>query len=236
MKSSNTGEALKRLAGVAAAKFVSDGMLCGMGTGSTTRFFIEEVGRRMREDGLRVTAVPTSFQTRILCKQQGIPLRDAQDCGRIDLAVDGADEVDPNLNVTKGGGAAHTMEKLVASMASQFVVIVDESKLVPRLGTTLDIPIEVIIPALGYVTDVVTRLGGQPRLRMGVNKDGPVVTDNGQLVLDVKFGPEIDLRDVDARLHDTPGVLETGLFFDLASKVLVGISDGMTVQTLQRKA
>jgi ribose 5-phosphate isomerase A len=235
MKSSNAGEALKRLAGIAAAKLVADGMVCGMGTGSTARFFIEEVGRRMREDRLRVTAVPTSFQTRILCQQQGIPLRDAQDCGRIDLAVDGADEVDPQLNVTKGGGAAHTMEKLVASMASQFVVIVDESKLVARLGTTLGIPIEVIVPAIGYVTDVVTRLGGQPRLRMGVNKDGPLVTDNGQLVIDVKFGPEVDLRQVDARLHETPGVLETGLFFDLATKVLVGISDGMTVKTLERK-
>jgi ribose 5-phosphate isomerase A len=236
MKSSSAGEALKRLAGVAAAKLVADGMVCGMGTGSTARFFIEEVGRRMREEGLRVTAVPTSFQTRILCQQQNIPLRDAQDCWRMDLAVDGADEVDPNLNVTKGGGAAHTMEKLVASMASQFVVIVDESKLVAKLGTTLDIPIEVIVPAIGYVTNVVTRLGGQPRLRMGVNKDGPLVTDNGQLVIDAKFGPEVDLRQVDAHLHNTPGVLETGLFFDLAAKVLVGISDGMTVKTLERKA
>jgi ribose 5-phosphate isomerase A len=232
---SNSGEALKRLAGVAAAKLVVDGMVCGMGTGSTARFFIEEVGRRVREDGLHVTAVPTSFQSRLLCQQYGITLRDAQDCQRIDLAVDGADEVDPDLNVTKGGGAAHTMEKLVASMARQFVVVVDESKLVPRLGTTIDIPIEVIVPALGYVTDVITRMGGQPRLRMGVKKDGPVVTDNGQLVLDVKFGPEVNLREVDARLHDTPGVLETGLFFDLASKVLVGLSDGMIVKTLERK-
>ena len=236
MKSSRNNEALKRLAGIEAARLVADGMVCGMGTGSTARFFIEEVGRRMRDEGIRITGVPTSFQSRLLCQQQGIPLCDAQDCRRIDLAVDGADEVDPDLNVMKGGGAAHTMEKLVGTMASQFVVIVDESKLVPRLGTTIDIPIEVILPALGYVTEVVTRLGGQPRLRMGTNKDGPVVTDNGQLVIDAKFGPEVNLREVDARLHRTPGVLETGLFFDLAAKVLVGVSDGMSVRSMERKA
>jgi ribose 5-phosphate isomerase A len=236
MKSSKSNDALKQLAGHAAAKLVSDGMVCGMGTGSTAHFFIEEVGRRMREEGLRITGIPTSFQSRILCQEQGIPLRDAQDCRRIDLAVDGADEVDPDLNVTKGGGAAHTLEKLVATMASQFVVIVDESKLVPRLGTTLDIPIEIILPALGYVTEVVTRLGGEARLRMGLNKDGPVVTDNGQLIIDAKFGLDVDLREVDARLHRTPGVLDTGLFFDLAAKVLVGVSDDMSVRTLERKA
>jgi ribose 5-phosphate isomerase A len=235
MKSSQSNEALKQLAGSAAARLVADGMVCGMGTGSTARFFIEEVGRRMREEGLRITGVPTSFQSRLLCQQQGIHLRDAQDCRGIDLAVDGADEVDPDLNVTKGGGAAHTLEKLVAAMAGQFVVIVDESKLVPRLGTTLAIPIEIIVPALGYVTEVVERLGGEARLRMGVNKDGPVVTDNGQLVIDAKFGPEVDLREVDACLHRTPGVIETGLFFDLAAKVLVGVSDGMSVRILERK-
>ena len=236
MKTSKSNDALKQLAGRAAASLVADGMVCGMGTGSTARFFIEEVGRRMREEGLRITGIPTSFQSRILCQEQGIPLRDAQDCRRIDLAVDGADEVDPDLNVTKGGGAAHTLEKLVATMASQFVVIVDESKLVPRLGTTLDIPIEIILPALGYVTEVVTRLGGEARLRMGLNKDGPVVTDNGQLIIDAKFGLDVDLREVDARLHRTPGVLDTGLFFDLAAKVLVGVSDDMSVRTLERKA
>jgi ribose 5-phosphate isomerase A len=236
MKASRNNEALKRLAGAAAARLVADGMVCGMGTGSTARFFIEEVGRRVREEGIRITGVPTSFQSRVLCQQQRIPLCDAQDCRQIDLAVDGADEVDPDLNVMKGGGAAHTMEKLVATMASEFVVIVDESKLVPRLGTTIDIPVEIILPALGYVTEVLTRLGGEPRLRMGTNKDGPVVTDNGQLVIDAKFGPDADLREVDARLHRTPGVLETGLFFDLAAKVLVGVSDGMRVRSMERKA
>ena len=189
----------------------------------------------MREEGLRITGVPTSFQSRLLCQQQGIPLRDAQDCRGLDMAVDGADEVDPGLNVIKGGGAAHTMEKLVATMASQFVIIVDESKLVTKLGSTIAVPIEILLPALGYVTEVVTRLGGEPKLRMGVKKDGPVVTDNGHVVLDAEFAPHIDLREVNARLHRTPGVIETGLFFDLATKVLVGVSEGMQVKTLERK-
>jgi ribose 5-phosphate isomerase A len=234
MKSSSSNEALKQLVGRTTAGLLADGMICGMGTGSTARFFIEEAGRRMREEGLRITGVPTSFQSRLLCQQQGIPLLDAQDCRHIDVAVDGADEVDPDLNVIKGGGAAHTIEKLIASMATQFVIVVDESKLVPRLGSIIGIPIEIIMPALGHVSDVVTRLGGQPTLRMGIKKDGPVLTDNGHVVLDVKFGPDVNLREVDALLHVTPGVLETGLFFDLATKVLVGMSDGKTVKTLER--
>jgi ribose 5-phosphate isomerase A len=235
MKSDKSNEELKRAAGRGAATLVRDGTVCGMGTGSTARFFIEEVGRRMREEGLRVTGVPTSFQARLLCQQQGIPLRDVQDCGKLDLAVDGADEVDPDLNVIKGGGAAHTIEKLVATMAGQFVVIADESKLVARLGTTIAVPIEIILPALRYVSEVVTRLGGEPKLRMGINKDGPVVTDNGHVVIDAKFGPDVDLRDIDARLHRTPGVIETGLFFDLAAKVLLGVSNGPSPRTLERK-
>ncbi|HEX7597567.1 MAG TPA: ribose-5-phosphate isomerase RpiA [Polyangia bacterium] len=235
MKSSSSNEALKQSVGCSAAGLLADGMVCGIGTGSTARFFIEEVGRRMKDEGLRIIGVPTSFQSRILCQQVGIPLMDAQDCRGIDLAVDGADEVDPELNVIKGGGAAHTIEKLVATMAREFVVIVDESKLVAKLGSTIAVPIEIILPALGYVTEIVTRLGGVPKLRMGVKKDGPVVTDNGHVVLDAKFDPEADLRAVNARLKGTPGVLETGLFFDLAKKVLVGVSAGMQVQTLTRK-
>jgi ribose 5-phosphate isomerase A len=235
MKSSTSNEALKQSVGCSAAKLLTDGMVCGMGTGSTARFFIQEVGRRMRDEGLRIIGVPTSFQSRLLCQQHGIPLRDLQDCRALDLAVDGADEVDPDLNVIKGGGAAHTIEKLVATMASQFVIIVDESKLVTKLGATIAVPIEIILPALSYITEVVTRLGGEPTLRMGVRKDGPVVTDNGHVVLDTKFAPHIDLREVNARLQGTPGVIGTGLFFDLATKVLVGVSEGMQVKTLERR-
>jgi ribose 5-phosphate isomerase A len=234
MKQENGNHELKKLAGDAAAQLVEDGMNCGIGTGSTVVFFIEGLARRIKEEGLRITGVPTSFQSRLLCRQYGIPIIAAQDCARLDLAVDGADEVDDELNAIKGGGAAHTLEKVIASMARRFVLIIDESKLVPRLGFTAPVPIEVIPAAIKYVSETIIRLGGEPQLRMGINKDGPVVTDNGQFVIDAKFKAGADLREIDRQLHFTPGVVETGLFFDLASQVLVGSAPGMTVKILQR--
>jgi ribose 5-phosphate isomerase A len=235
MKSTSSNEELKRLVGAAAAGLVRDGMVVGIGTGSTARFFIEELGRRGKEEGLRVTGVPTSFQSRLLCQKNGVPLAEAQDLSQLDLAVDGADEVDPQLNLIKGGGAAHTREKLIAGMAGEFVVIVDESKLVPRLGTGFAVPVEIIPGALRFVSEALVCMGAEASLRMGVRKDGPVVTDNGLFVLDAKFGPGVDLRKADAQLHATPGVLETGLFFDMARKVLVGMAADNSVKTLARK-
>jgi ribose 5-phosphate isomerase A len=232
MKNSDTNKELKRLVGVAAAGLIADEMVCGIGTGSTVAFLIAELGRRVREEGLRFTGVPTSFQSRILCQQAGIPVADLQDCVALDLAIDGADEVDPGFNLIKGGGAAHTREKVVAAMAGQFVVIVDQSKMVPALGTGFPVPVEIIPVALSFVTQAIKQLGGDPQLRMGIHKDGPVVTDNCQFVLDARFQPKADLREVDRVLHQTPGVVDTGLFFDLATKVLVGQAESLQVQTL----
>jgi ribose 5-phosphate isomerase A len=232
MKNSDSNKELKRLVGTAAAGLVTDGMVCGIGTGSTVAFLIAELGRRVHEEGLRLIGVPTSFQSRILCQQVGIPVQDLQDSASLDLAIDGADEVDPEFNAIKGGGAAHTREKVVATMARQFVLIVDQSKMVPALGTGFPIPIEIIPVALSFVTKIIQGLGGDPQLRMGIRKDGPVVTDNGQFVLDARFQPGTDLRAVDRMLHHTPGVVDTGLFFDLAVKVLVGQTESLQVQTL----
>lgn len=232
MKNSDTNKELKMLVGRAAAALVRDGMVCGLGTGSTAACMIEELGRRVREEQLQIVGVPTSFQSKILCQKYGIATRDIQDCTELDLAIDGADEVDPQLNVIKGGGAAHTREKIVAAMAKEFIVIVDQSKLVNRLNRSFPIPVEVVPEALSYVQAVLTRLGGVPQLRMGLRKDGPVITDNGQFVVDVQFPQTADLREVDRVLHHTPGVVETGLFFDLARKVLVGYSEPFEVKTL----
>ncbi len=234
MKSSSSHEELKKLVGVAAAQLVQSGMVVGVGTGSTARFFIEELGRRVRDEALHLVGVPTSFQSRLLCQKNGVPLAESQDVSYLDLAVDGADEVDPQLDLIKGGGAAHAREKVIAGMAKQFVVIVDESKLVPRLGTGFAVPVEIIPGALKFVSERLASLGGTPQLRMGVRKDGPVVTDNGLFVLDAKFAPSVDLHYVDAQLHNTPGVLETGLFLGMASKVLVGRAADNTVTTLVR--
>jgi ribose 5-phosphate isomerase A len=235
MKQENCNQELKKLVGDAAAQLVEDGMICGIGTGSTVAFFIEGLARRIKEEGLGITGVPTSFQSRLFCRRHGIPIIAAQDCAVLDLAVDGADEVDGELNAIKGGGAAHTLEKVIASMARKFVLIIDESKLAPRLGCTAPVPIEVIPAAIKYVSETIIRLDGDPQLRMGINKDGPVVTDNGQFVIDAKFKTGVDLREIDHCLHFTPGVVETGLFFDLASQVLVGSAAGMTVKNLQKK-
>lgn len=234
MKNSDTNKELKMLVGREAAALVQDGMICGLGTGSTAACMIEELGRRVREEQLRFVGVPTSFQSKILCQKHGIPTRDIQDCNELDLAIDGADEVDPQLNLIKGGGAAHAREKIVAAMAREFIVIVDQSKLVDRLNRKFPIPVEVIPAALSYVQNVITHLGGVPQLRMGLRKDGPVITDNGQFVVDVQFPETVDLREVDRVLHHTPGVVETGLFFDLARKVFVGYSEPCEVKILMK--
>lgn len=234
MKNSDTNKDLKRMVGIAAAGIIENGMVCGIGTGSTVAFLIEELGRRVREEKLEIIGVPTSFQSKILCQANGIRVKDPQDCTELDLAIDGADEVDPQLNAIKGGGAAHTREKIVAAMAKQFVIIVDDSKLVPELGSTFPVPVEIIPSAFSFVKTTIEAWGGEATLRMGVKKDGPVVTDNGQFVLDVRFKTGTDLREIDAHLHQLPGVVETGLFFDLAKQVLVGSGKDMTVKTLKR--
>lgn len=234
MKSSGSNQELKKLVGNAAAQLVDDGMICGIGTGSTVAFFITGLGRRIKEENIKITGVPTSFQARILCRENGIPILEAQDCTSLDLAVDGADEVDPELNLIKGGGAAHTVEKIVAAMAKKFIVIVDESKLVPQLNQAFPVPVEIIPAARNFVGAKIKQLGGEPNLRLGVKKDGPVVTDNGQFILDINFKPGTDLRQVDRELHQIPGVIETGFFFDLAKSVLVGKAEGMTVHTMAK--
>jgi ribose 5-phosphate isomerase A len=223
VKDRSSNPETKKLAAVAAARLIENGTVVGIGTGSTLAFMIEELGRRVRDEGLRVVGVPTSFQSRVLCGKLGIPMRAMQDSARLDLAIDGADEVDPDLNLIKGGGASHTREKIVVAMAREFVVVVDESKLVPALGTAFPIPVEVLPAGLAYVERALRELGGEPALRMApAAKDGPIVTDNGQLVLDVRFPPGTDLRQADQQMHQIPGIMETGLFFDYASKVLVG--------------
>jgi len=227
----------KRFVAEQAAQLIQNGMVAGMGTGSTVAFLIEALGRRVREEGLTFVAIPTSFQARIACARLGIPLRDMQDTSRLDLAIDGADEVSPDLDLIKGGGASHTREKVVAAMADEFVVIVDESKLVERLGASFAVPVEVVAGALGYVERRLRESGGQPTLRTGSGKDGPVVTDNGQLIVDVRFPPTVDLRQADQAMHQIPGVVETGLFFDMTDKVLVAASGpgGPTLRTLAKK-
>jgi len=166
----------------------------------------------------------------VLAKQYGVPLTTLDEIDRIDVAIDGADEVDPQLNLIKGGGAAHTREKVVDCLAAQFIVVVDSSKIVDKLGSTFRVPIEVIPMAIAPVTRAIEKLGGKPELRMGIRKAGPVITDQGNMVIDVQFDNLDNPVELEKTLNNIPGVLENGLFVNCTDLVLVGeIKDGKPV-------
>ena len=224
----------KKAAGEAAAGLAESGMRLGLGTGSTTAFAIEALGRRVREEGLDVVGTPTSFAAERLARQHGVPLRTLDELEMLDLAFDGADEVDPALNLIKGRGAAHTREKVVASLAEEFVVLIDPSKLVERLGSEKPVPVEVLPMAEAPVRRALERLGARPVLRMGQAKDGPVVSDQGFWILDAHFDGGIDdPAALDRVLLALPGVLDHGLFLGLATRVLIGEPDG-SVRVVER--
>jgi ribose 5-phosphate isomerase A len=213
---------MKKMVGIHAADFVKDGMLIGIGTGSTVAFFIEELGRRIAQ-GLHICGAATSYHSRLLCVQNGIPMLDNMMLDHLDLAVDGADEIDPSLNAIKGGGAAHTCEKVIASMADEFILIADETKLVPNLCSHFPLPVEIIPGALSLTEKRIGQLGGKAKIRKAIRKDGPVITENGNFILDITFQePPKDLELLDVQLKKIPGLLETGLFLGMAEKALIG--------------
>ena len=222
---------MKREVGKAAAERVQSGMVVGLGTGSTTAYTIEYLGERLKKGEIKdIKGVPTSFQSEVLAKKYGIPLVTLDGTDHIDVAIDGADEVDPQKNLIKGGGAAHTREKIVDSLAKQFIVVVDSGKLVERLGSTFLLPVEVIPMAISPVMGAIEKLGGKPELRMGIKKAGPVVTDQGNLVVDVKFDTIDNPAELEKTLNNIPGVLENGLFVGVTDLVLVGeVKDGKSV-------
>lgn len=214
---------LKQLVGIAAANEVQSGMVVGLGTGSTTAYMIEELGKRLADQSLKnIIGIPTSFQASVLAQKFGIPIRTLDEVDQVDIAIDGADEVDPAKNLIKGGGAAHTREKVVDALAERFIVVVDQSKLVDRLGSTFAVPVEVIPMAIAPVTKALQKLGGRPELRMGVKKVGPVITDQGNMVIDVWFDQIDQPAELEQTINNIPGVLENGLFVGITDQVLVG--------------
>ncbi|NGM68692.1 ribose-5-phosphate isomerase RpiA [Natronolimnobius sp. AArcel1] len=230
MKTAGGTDAAKRRAGERAAEDVDNGDVVGLGTGSTTAYAIDAIGEAV-SDGLEVRAIPTSFQSRQRALEAGIPLTSLDAVETVDIAIDGADQVVDDADssgygaLIKGGGAAHTREKLVDAAAERFVVVADPSKLADRLERS--VPVEVIPEAHTVVADHVQELGGEPTLRDAEHKDGPVVTDNGNLVLDCAFGPIGDPDELATQLSRIPGVLEHGLFVDLADVTYVGLEDGV---------
>ncbi|BBL72453.1 ribose-5-phosphate isomerase RpiA [Methylogaea oryzae] len=216
----------KELVARHAASWVEDGMLVGLGTGSTADCFIGELARRRKEEGLQVTAVASSVISAIKARALGLPLVALEQVARLDLYVDGADEVTPELTLLKGRGADLVREKLLATAADRFLVLVDGSKLVSRIGERFAVPVEVMPFAWQMVKRRLESLGGSGDLRPNAAKDGLAVTSHGSLVLDMAFAPALDAETLDNLLCRTPGVVEHGIFRGLASAVLVA-ADGL---------
>lgn len=220
-------DALKRAAGEAAAAYVTDGMVVGLGTGSTVRFTIDALGRRVRE-GLRIRGIPTSKASEDQARKLGIPLTTLDDVALVDLTIDGADEFDPQLRLIKGGGGALTREKVVAKASRRMVVVADASKQVERLGSSFALPVEVIDLAKGPLLRRLSGFGAVAKVRLG--PDGsPYRTDNGHLVVDARF-PHIEQPlELEQTLEAMPGVLACGLFLGLCDTVVLGTPDGVKV-------
>lgn len=220
--------AAKRRAGRSAAETVEDGAVVGLGTGSTAAEAISVLGQRV-DAGLDITGIPTSYQARRTATEAGIPLTDLGESDRLDVAIDGADQVANDVAI-KGGGAAHTREKIVAAAADEVQLVVDETK----LAETLDhpVPVAVIPAARSTVSAAIRGLGGEPTLRAATRKDGPVVTDEGNLVLDCDFGSITAPARLGQSLSEVPGVVEHGLFIDLADEIHVGRSEDVAIREL----
>ena len=215
---------MKQIVADAATKEVKSDMIVGLGSGSTAALMIKSLAEKISSGKLsNIRGVPTSFQSEVLALQLNIPLIDLASVSQIDLAIDGADEVDPRFQLIKGGGACHVREKLVASKANQLLIVVDETKLVQNLNHSFPLPVEVLPNAWKQVQDAIAEMNGNSNLRMATKKAGPVVTDQGNLILDVLFNDGIkNPKDIEMSINNIPGVLENGLFVDLTDKVLVG--------------
>ena len=215
---------MKQIVADAAIKEVESEMIVGLGSGSTAALMIRSLADEIHSGKLKnIRGVATSFQSEVLALELDIPLIDLASVSQIDLAIDGADEVDPSFQLIKGGGACHVREKLVASKAQQLLIVVDETKMVQNLNKSFPLPVEVLPNAWKYVKDRISEMNGCSTLRMATKKAGPVVTDQGNLILDVLFNDGIkNPKDIERSINNIPGVLENGLFVDITDKVLVG--------------
>ena len=214
---------LKEQVGIKAAEFVTDGMIVGLGTGSTAYYFVAELGRRIKEEGLQITAVTTSSVTYEQTEGLGIPLKAIDDVEVVDLTVDGADEVDPALNGIKGGGGALLMEKIVATNSKDCIWIVDESKQVETLGA-FKLPVEVVQYGAENLFRHFEKKGYSPAYR---EKDGQrFVTDQGNFIIDLDLKVIPDAEALAEELDRTVGVVDHGLFLGMVSKVIVGTPEG----------
>jgi ribose 5-phosphate isomerase A len=216
----------KRRAAEKSLEYVRDGMNLGLGSGSTAAIMVELLAQRVRE-GLRIQGLPSSEGTRHLAQELGIPLLSFEDVMTLDLTIDGADEADDELHLIKGGGGALLREKIVASLSRRVVIVADSSKRARRIGA-FPLPVEVVQFAWRPIAERVRALGAAPALRMTPHGQ-PFVTDEGNYILDCPFGEIADPARLSRELHDIPGVVEHGLFVDLADTLIVGRRDGVDV-------
>jgi len=226
-------EKAKKKAALEAVKHVKDGFIVGLGSGSTVAYAFQEIGKRIKNEGLQIYGVPTSYQAHMLATKHKIPTATLDDHPKLDLAIDGADQIDQSLNLIKGMGGALVREKIVAAAAKQFIIVADKSKMTDRLGKNQRLPIEVLPFALGIVMLKMREMKGKPFLREGKDKVGPVITDNGNFIVEVDFGPIKNPTELEHKLKSIPGVIETGLFIGMADIAYIGTST--TVEMLKRK-
>lgn len=212
----------KELVAKHAVEQVTDGMLVGLGTGSTANCFIEELAHRSREQGLKVTTVASSTASAIKARQLGLPVLDFEQASHVDLYVDGADEVSPDLTLLKGQGADLVREKLLATAGERFLVLVEPSKLVERIGQNFAVPIEVMPFAWQLVKKQLEANGGHGELRQNTAKSAYAISSYGSLILDMSFDEHIDAGTLNDILNSIPGIVEHGIFYRLATTVLVG--------------
>lgn len=221
---------MKRMAGEKAIEFVEDGMILGLGSGTTVEYFLKKLAQRVSE-GLDVKCIPSSNHTRKIAKDCDIPLTTFEEHQEIDLTVDGADEVDSNLNVIKGGGGALTREKIVAYHSKKVIIIIDESKIVKALGIDYPVPVEVVKFGWTATKKILEQFGCTVEFRKIM--DETYITDNGNYILDCDFGKIDNPEQLEQELNVIPGVVENGLFINLVDEVIVGSKQG--IMSLEKK-
>ncbi len=226
-------ENLKKAAALKALDFVRDGMVVGLGTGSTAKHLVIALGERVRA-GMKLRAVPTSLETAELARQVGIPLIDTANRWEIDVAIDGADQVDPNFNLIKGGGGALLKEKIVAASAKQFIVMVDQTKQVPVLGGSFPLPIEIIPFGWGSTAREIEALT-RGRVVLRERNGAPFKTEAGHLILDVHLDRIDQPAELETALNLIPGVVETGLFVNRTHILIVGTATGVQILHVEGK-
>ncbi|KAA0003903.1 MAG: ribose-5-phosphate isomerase RpiA [Thermoplasmata archaeon] len=216
-------EKLKKIAAYHAVRYIENDMVVGLGTGSTAAYAIKKIGE-MVKDGLKIIAIPTSLSTENLAKKMGIPIATLNDYPYIDITIDGADQVDANLNLIKGGGGALLREKMVASCSRKKIIIVDESKIVEKFSFPL--PVEIVKFGWKSTSKKLAKLGFTPCLRKNF------ITDNGNYILDCEYDTIKDVKEMEREINNIPGVVENGLFIDLATEIIVGTPGG--AKTIRR--